>query len=278
MPASPATPAMRREALVSDDQPILRFPCLMKEDPLGIPCGPAYPVSLRSAYDNTEGTAWVANCAKSGTSLHTLSTLERAVIYEAIIDPSVIDVRAQYPMFDAKRLVKYLADPTLRIPRSLVPFVDLVVTKIDRNASPQIRFEAISVKYLAELADAAVQRRIDRDQAFCQRVGWNWRLFTELEYSEQRLESSRRIATRTNELNLESVRLDALAAAPRISKFSDGRILNDVAAALARSLSVSRGRAMDLIAAAVMHGFIAVDLNRPYDLDMPLVLVAGQPE
>ena len=35
---------------------------------------------------------------------------------------------------------------------------------------------------------------------------------------------------------------------------------------------------MDLIAAAVMHGFIAVDLNRPYDLDMPLVLVAGQPE
>jgi hypothetical protein len=249
----------------------------MKEDPLGIPCGPAYPVFLRAAYDNTRGTAWVAWCAKSGTSLHALSTLERAAMYEAIIDPSVIDVRPQYPMVDAKRLAKYLADPTLRIPRSLVPTMDLVLTRIDRNASSQIRFEAVSIKYVAELADVAVQRRIDRDQVFCQRVGWHWRLFTELEYVEERRKSSRRIAKRTDDLNLESVRPYALSAAPRITKFADGRTLNDVAAALARSQSVSRSRAMDLIAAAVMHGFIAVDLNKPYDLNMPLFVMEGQP-
>ena len=278
MPASSATPALCRESMGTEDQPTLRFPCLMKKDPLGIPCGPAYPVFLRAAYDNTRGTAWVAHCAKSGTSLHALSTLERAAFYEAIIDPSVIDARPQYPMVDAKRLEKYLADPTLRIPRSLVPSMDLVLTRLDRKASPQIRFEAVSIKYSEELADAAVQRRIDRDQVFCQRVGWNWKLFTELEYSEQRLESSRRIAKRTNDLNLESVRPDALSAAPRIAKFADGRTLNEVAAALARSQSVSRSRAMDLIAAAAMHGFIAVSLNKPYDLDMPLVLIADRQE
>lgn len=278
MPASLATSAMRSEAIGTLDQQTLRFPCLMKEDPLGIPCGPAYPVFLRAAYDNTRGTAWVAHCAKSGTSLHALSTLERAAFYEAIIDPSVIDARPQYPMVDAKRLAKYLADPSLRIPRSLVPTMDLVLTRLDRSASPPIRFEAVSIKYLEELANPAVQRRIDRDQVFCQRVGWHWKLFTELEYSEQRLESSRRIAQRTVDLSLESIRPDALSAATRITKFADGRTLGEVAAALARAKSVSRNRAMDLIAAAVMHGFIAVDLNKPYDLDMPLVLIAGLPE
>ena len=251
----------------------LTFPCRLGADPLGIPSGPDFARFLRAAYDNTGSTAWNVPCPKAGRTLDALSSLEQGAIYDAILDPRVLDVRPQYPMADFQRLEAYVKDPSLRIPRTKVPTMDLLLTVLDSTKEQGFWYEAISVKPLEELSDPAVQRRFQRDQKFCDDQGWPWYLYTEREFSEQRIKSSRYLVRRVVEKDLQGMRTAAQAAATVISRFSDGRNLRCVAAAMSRSLATTRTRALDLIAAAALFGFISIDLERAYDLSSPLVLL-----
>ena len=161
--------------------PKLTFPCRLPPDPRGFPHGRDYPRFLRATYDNKQGTGWNIPSLKTGRVLDALSTNEWHLFIRALVDPKVLDAREQYPMHDLVRLAPYLADPTRRIPKSLVPTIDLLLTIQDPTSDCGYRFEAVCVKPWEQLGEPDVQRRIDREQSFCNKLGWKWTLFTERE-------------------------------------------------------------------------------------------------
>lgn len=280
-PVSGIAPYHPRMALASDsptagslDQVALRFPCRLGRDPAGMPSGPEYIPCLRANYDNTQGTGWSVPCPKSGRTINALSMNEEALCYEAILDPEVLDLRDQYPILDRHRLRRYLEDPSLRIPRSLVPSFDLVLTRIDPSRPMGIKYQAISVKPLSDLGSPEVQRRFDREEHFCEAFGWEWRVFTDRERVDQRTHTARQIVRRLKDRDIESLRLRSLEIAPLIQRYAhEQRTLLEVSQLAAKSAKgLTPSGMLDLIAAAAIYGFIRLDLNRPLRKNSPLVL------
>lgn len=254
---------------------VLEFPCRLGRDPLGMPTGPDYVASLRAGYDNTQGSAWNVFSPKSGRTLHCLSSLEAGACLDAILDPQVLDVREQYPMLDPSKLHRYREDPALPIPRSRVPTFDVVTTRLDPDAASGVGYQAGYVKYVHELGQPKVGRRIDRDLAFCQPLNWAFRVFTEREYSDQRAKNARAIVRRLRTQDINGLRNAALDIAPVIRHYADGqRTLEHVItlAAAKTNKKLTPLIVLDLVAAGVLFGYLRIDLDRKLWKCCPLVL------
>lgn len=259
---------------VAKEELRLKFPCRLGPDVRGIASGPDYPRFLRAGYDNNKGTGWVVDSPKSGRMMDALSGIERAAMYMALIDPQVLDIREQYPAYDVNRLAKYLEDPARRIPRSIVPNLDLLLTRLDSRAPGGFSYEAVFVKGSLKLGNIEVQDRIDREIDFCDGLGWSWSLFTEKHAAMRGLQASREICLMAKHIDLDSIRGECEDAAPRIVARADGRSLRAVVGSLARSLRIEPARASGLIAGAALHGFLTVDVTKPIENGFPLCVLA----
>lgn len=260
---------------MSDVQPLL-FPCQLPPDARGIPCGRNYPRFLRAGRDNTSGTATniPAKSLQPGRVLDALSMLERHAIYSKLIDPSVLDVREQYPMYDPARIRKYLDDPSKRIPRSLVPSLDIVVTRQSSSTSSGYTFEAICVKEFEELGKKEVQRRLIREQEFCASLNWSWTLFTRREVVEQQTNSARSVCMMARDADLMSLKDHAQKIAPLIIRQAGKVNLRRLKTLVAKAAEPEQLRADELIAAAILFGFVKLDLDAPFNSDSPVYLKA----
>lgn len=245
----------------------------MGPDERGMESGRNYPRILRAGYDNDRGTAWNYHSVKSGRTIDALSMLERAAGYKALIDPTVLDLREQYPAYDIARMGKYLDDLTRRIPRSQVPTFDLLLTRKDSQAERGYSYEAVFIKYYDDLASAAVQRRMEREQRFCDALNWRWTLCTEQDVPEARVESARILCLLANSLSLDAVRHQCLTAVPKLLARVDGRPLKAIRTSLGRALGIAPDQVGPLIAAMALHGFIEVDLDQPFEESSPLCLM-----
>jgi hypothetical protein len=257
--------------------PMLEFPCRLPPDERGIPHGEDYSRVFRSGYDNARGTASSVVSAKSGRVLNALAGLERSAIYDALLDPDVLDIRDQYPAWDELRLKDYLEDPNRRIPRSKLPTMDLVLTKLD-GAGTGICFEVVNCKWVKDLSQASVRRRIDRDAEFCQKLNWKFTLFTERERSEAATEAARLLcnvaAAPRHDLN--RARDSALAASPKVRAMADGRSYRELKKSVGRSLRIDSDEAGFLIAVMALYGFISVDLSCKFDESSPFCLQTNE--
>lgn len=254
----------------------LQFPCRLPPDARGIPCGRNYPRFLRAGRDNTYGTATniPAKNLQPGRVLDALSTLEQHAIYSKLIDPSVLDVREQYPMYDPERIRKYLDDPSKRIPRSLVPSLDIVVTRQSSSSSTGYTFEAICVKEFEELGKEEIQRRLIREQEFCASLNWSWTLFTRREVDEQQTKSARSVCMMARDADLMGLKDYALKIAPLILQKAGKVSLRRLKTLVAKAVEPDQLRADELIAAAILFGFVKLDLDAPFDNDSPIHLTA----
>lgn len=250
----------------------MRFPCRLGRDPLGIPSGPRYTPCLRANYDNKFGTGWSIPCPKSGRKINALSMNEKALFYDSILDPEVLDLRDQYPLLDRQRLRRYLENPGLRIPRSLVPTFDLVQTRINPNRPAGIGYLAINVSPVSELGVRV--KRFDREERFCEALEWEWRIFTDRERVDQRSQTASEIVHRLKNLDVEDLRQPALDLAPSIRRHArPDRTLREVSQLVAKNRpDLSPQKILDLIAVAAIYGFLPLDLNRPLRKCSPLYL------
>lgn len=252
--------------------PILTFPCRLEPDPFGFLSGASYVPTLRVGRSGAFGTGFMPWSAKSGRSLHTLSSVERRFSFEAIVDPDVLDIREQYPLIDSARLQKYLDDPSLRFPRNMVPTADFVLTLRSRD-DDTLAYRVICVKRFVDLGKADVQRRLEREREFCDERGWDWRLFTDREISAMRWQTARAISQICAHEDLDALRAEALLRVALVRKHADGRSFRDLKRSVARSLQVSETRVGTLVAAMAMHGFIAFDLESVLSESQPLNLL-----
>lgn len=250
----------------------LQFPCRLPPDPRGIPCGRNYPRFLRAGRDNILGTATniPARHLQPGRVLDALSGLEGHAIYSKLIDPSVLDVREQYPMYDPARIRRYLDDPTKKIPRSLVPSLDIVVTRQDASSPCGYRFEAICVKEFKELGKRDIQRRLIREEEFCASLDWSWTLFTRREVIARRTESARSVCMMAREADLMSLREHALKITPIVVQQAGKVSLRRLKVLVAKAVEDDRLRADELIAATILFGFVHLDLDAPFNNDSPI--------
>lgn len=250
----------------------LQFPCSVTRDPRGVPCGPAYRPMLVAGWDNTIGTGWNTAGLKAGRTMQCLSTLERTAVYRFELDPAVLDIREQYPIYDPDRLGKLLATRERRIARNEVATLDFVLTRLDPQTPSGCRYQAVSVKHVADLGRKSVQRRLEREQLFCQQQGWHWTLMTEREVTKAQAVASRAICRMATGIDLEALREPARKVADLLRRRPPTSSLQATGSFIQRTLGTLPEQAMHLIAAAVLYGYIALDLRQPLNLRSPLVL------
>jgi hypothetical protein len=253
--------------------PQLTFPCRLPPDPRGFPHGKDYPRVLRATYDNNKGTGWNIPSLKTGRTLDAMSTIERHLFVRSQVDPLVLDSRDQYPMHSLAKLAPYLKDPTRRIPRSLVPTLDMVLTIQDAGARDGYRFEAVSVKPYSELGDRDVQSRMAREQEFCDSLDWRWTLFTERETDPARYKSGHLLCCMAAHSDLDSLRGVAEANANYVADRSNDKPLRQVKRALAKRLNTDTARASEIIAAMALFGFVKLDFDAELSDGDPLCLL-----
>lgn len=227
---------------------------------------------LVAGRDNTLGTGWNPAGLKAGRTMQCLSTLERTAVYRFELDPTVLDIREQYPIFDSDRLDRLLATQARRIPRTQVATLDLLLTKLDLQAPAGYSYQAVSIKYVSDLGREEVQRRLDREEAFCQKQGWRWTLMTEREVSKAKAAAARTVCRMATGVDLEALREPALKAAQLLKHRPPAISLKATLEQVGRALSASTAQASHLVAAAVLYGFVALDLSQPLNLRSPLAL------
>ena len=237
-----------------------------------MPHGSAYARVFRAGRDNSMGTAWNLHSVKSNRVMDALSGIERSAMYEALLDPSVLDLREQYPAYDAERIQKYLNDTSLRIPRSMIPTMDLVLTRLDERSPSGLSFEVVSSKYVKELGRPAVQRRLERDVEFCQALNWTFTLHTERETSDVRRNSARTLCMMADGLDVDALREPAWSAAAKVRAMADGRTFAALKRSVGRSLSLSVAQVGHLVSVMALHGFISVNLDKQFDESSPFCL------
>jgi hypothetical protein len=253
--------------------PQLTFPCRLPPDPRGFPHGKDYPRVLRATYDNNQGTGWNIPSLKTGRTLDALSTIEMHLFVRAQVDPLILDSREQYPMHSLAKLGPYLADATRRIPRSLVPTLDMVLTIQDASSPDGYRFEAVSVKPYSELGDPAVQSRMAREQEFCEDLNWRWTLFTEKQTNPARYKSGHLLCRMAAQSDLDSLREIAEANANYVADRANDKPLRQVKRSLATRLNTSTAHASEIIAAMALFGFVKLDFDAELSDGDPLCLL-----
>ena len=253
--------------------PLLRFPCRLGPDNRGIPSGAAYPRLARAGWDNQRGTAFTVVSSKSGRVLDAMNGLVKRCVYRALVDPSVLDIRDNYPAFDVDRIKAHYATEKGRIPTRLVPTLSLVLTQADPAAPQGVVYRALRVVPFESLTTSTTQQTIDTDQRFCDEQGWRWSLVTEREVPVGVARTARAISVIGDKLNLDGLRSQAEQVAPMVQRRADGRSLKSLSASIAKTLGTSPQDVINLIAAMAMHGFIKLDLGSTFDRRSPLVLV-----
>lgn len=256
-------------------RPQLQFPCRLPCDIRGVPSGPEYKPFLIAGRDNRHGTGWNPVGLKAGRRMQCLSTLERTAVYRYELDSTVLDIREQYPMYNSERIADLLADPQRRIRRNEVATLDLVLTRLDPIAPLGYSHQAVSIKHVADLGRADVQRRFEREQAFCHQLGWRWTLLTEREVSRIQATAARTVCRLATDLDLESLRQHAQDLARLMLRQPVGATLRAALAALARKTGTKADRVLQLIAVAILYGYLHLDPNQPFERGSPLIVSEG---
>lgn len=162
-------------------------------DARNIASGIKYKPTLYAGYDNLSGTAESVPGRLNLRPYEFLSQLEMKFFHLAHLNPYVCDIREQYPACSDEVFAKFFADPDYRPSKQEVPSIDFVLTLLPKENDGPYRYVGINVKPSSKLSEGATVRRLLRERAFCEQLGWSWYLVTERNIPEVAAENARRI-------------------------------------------------------------------------------------
>ncbi|MCB1484164.1 MAG: TnsA endonuclease N-terminal domain-containing protein [Hyphomicrobiaceae bacterium] len=121
--------------------------------------------------------------AKIGRCLQLLSDLESAAFLRFWWDPSVVDIREQFPLprTETRNIASSIGVKHPRYPRTSLDVImttDMLVTRLNDGA---IEFQAYSVKYAEDASRQRTVEKLEIERLYWERSGVRWRVISETE-------------------------------------------------------------------------------------------------
>lgn len=159
---------------------------------MGLGHGTSYRPWLTVRDVPSSGTSSIVLGIKSARLHHLFSNLESTYFFMLERDPSIIDIREQFPILEigeTQRICRQLGVPHVYkkgFPDAFT--IDFLVTRWAENGPI---YEARSIKPAARLLDDAARRRLAVEWRWCQSKGIDWRLVDTTHFSKTLLSSLR---------------------------------------------------------------------------------------
>lgn len=243
----------------------------LPDDSRGMPAREKYVPFEMAGYGHQRSTGYNSPpvpCARR--SIHLQSTIEKALLSELVLNPSLLDYREHYPSYDQERLRKLLSTGK-KIPRSEIATIDGVASF--GTPDKRVRYVGHTVKAAKALDDDKVWRRVEREREFCLNQGWGWRLFTEKQINPTKVTNAKLLLSWCNTTLVED--RDVRNFADVLGAQVSCRDLRSSLKKASRHVQVQEYLASALFAHAVLRGWLAVDTSKLIGLLEPMQLKAS---
>lgn len=256
---------------------VLEFPCRLPPDPRGVPHGAAYLPFKNYLTDGGFATGSGFRGIKAGRTHSALGALAREFIELQELDPSVLDIREEYPAYDEAWVRERLTAGT-RIGKTDLMCLDVVLTKIHPSSPGSVLYQACFLRPEDQFGDEADARRVERERAFCSKWKFEWKFVDQRYFEAANTRAAAHVVDILRGLrDIESSK-DRAHEAGSILRRRPFETLRHALTAIARGLRVDRQRARELFAVAVAYGYVELSPEHPLEESKPLRILGGNHE
>lgn len=259
---------------------ILRFPCQLPDDPLGIPHGMRYRSKLQAGRDSAYSTDSLRWSRKNGCVSHSLGIGERDMFFLLELSPFVLAYRFQYPwlLLPGRILVDDYVSGLRDIPPMLkkrdVISMDVVITALDKKNG--LKYIVGSHKLHEHLRLKKVRKRISLERSEAAAACFGYFVFSRTPLLDEQAKSAKQIVLWGNgvDFNIEATRSREIAE--DVYRLYRGEAIEICLHRIATRHSTDIDTVFKLFSAAVHLGHLSVDLSLPVRAWKSIRLIAPE--
>ncbi|WP_343654403.1 hypothetical protein [Paraburkholderia caribensis] len=252
---------------------LLRYPCKLPPDLLGMGYGSDYAGKLQAGIDSTHSTDTLFFSKKNGCNVDLLGMGERYMAFLLEISPFVLAYRPQYPLLNPKAssdLDDYVCGILEKMPeikRSQVMSIDIAITARDEILHPgslindRLTYLMLSHKRKEVLHSKPIRRRLARERRVAVENGFTYAVYSRSEHLEECGLSAKQIMIWGRDLDFDASWVNASRVAECVVASYAGERLWDFLAKIGVELRMDTEYVLQLFAAAVNFGLLSIDLS-----------------